>query len=54
LGLLAEGLTYRAIADRLHLSVKTVDHHATAIRAKLVVASRSEAVAVGRRLGILS
>jgi DNA-binding NarL/FixJ family response regulator len=54
LRLLSAGLTYRSIADRLHVSVKTVDHHATAIRTKLGVASRVEAVETGRRLGILS
>jgi DNA-binding NarL/FixJ family response regulator len=54
LRLLSAGLTYRSIADRLHVSVKTVDHHATAIRIKLGVASRVEAVETGRRLGILS
>lgn len=54
LRLLSAGLTYRSIADQLHVSVKTVDHHATAIRNKLGVASRVEAVETGRRLGILS
>ncbi|HEX6328404.1 MAG TPA: AAA family ATPase [Jiangellaceae bacterium] len=53
LRLLADGLTYRSIAHRLHVSVKTVDHHATAIRTKLGVASRAEAVEMGRRLGIM-
>ncbi|HEX6338847.1 MAG TPA: AAA family ATPase [Jiangellaceae bacterium] len=54
LRLLAAGLTYRSIADRLHVSAKTVDHHATAIRTKLGVASRADAVETGRRLGIVS
>ncbi|HEX5994916.1 MAG TPA: LuxR C-terminal-related transcriptional regulator, partial [Jiangellales bacterium] len=53
LRLLADGLTYRAIAGRLHVSIKTVDHHVTAIRTKLAVFSRAEAVETGRRLGIL-
>jgi DNA-binding CsgD family transcriptional regulator/tetratricopeptide (TPR) repeat protein len=53
LRLLADGLTYRSIADRLHVSIKTVDHHATAIRTKLGVGSRADAVAAGRRLGLL-
>ncbi len=53
LALLAEPLTYRAIADRLHVSIKTVDHHASAIRAKLGVRTRGEAVEAGRRLGIV-
>jgi DNA-binding CsgD family transcriptional regulator len=52
--LLAENLTYQQIADRLYLSVKTVDHHTAAARAKLDAATRDEAVAAARRLGILS
>ena len=35
LRLLGDDLTYRSIAARLHVSVKTVDHHVTAIRSKL-------------------
>lgn len=54
LELLAESLTYRGIADRLHLSVKTVDHHVAAIRTKLGVGSRAEAVETARNLGVLS
>lgn len=53
LGLLAEDLTYQQIADLLHLSIKTVDRHATAVRLKLEVRTRAEAVAAARRLGIL-
>lgn len=51
--MLVEPLTYRAIADLLHVSIKTIDHHASAIRAKLGVGTRSEAVEAGRRLGFL-
>lgn len=54
LGLLAEQLTYQEIAGRLQLSIKTVDRHVTAIRAKLGVGTRDDAVRVGRRLGILT
>jgi DNA-binding CsgD family transcriptional regulator len=53
LRLLADNLTYQAIAGRLYISIKTVDHHVTAIRAKLGAADRDEAVAAGRRLDIL-
>ena len=44
LRLLAEGLTNAQIAARLHLSPKTVDHHVSAVLAKLDVSSREEAV----------
>jgi ATP/maltotriose-dependent transcriptional regulator MalT len=43
LGLLRDGLTNAEIADRLVLSVRTVDHHVAAILAKLGVASRRQA-----------
>ncbi|HEX5598632.1 MAG TPA: AAA family ATPase [Micromonosporaceae bacterium] len=43
LRLLPEGLRNVDIAARLHLSPKTVDHHVSAILAKLGVASRQEA-----------
>jgi DNA-binding CsgD family transcriptional regulator len=54
LRLLDDDLTYRSIANRLHVSIKTVDHHVTAIRTKLGVGSRADAVEAGRRLGIVS
>ncbi len=43
LDLVAEGLTNAEIADRLILSVRTVDHHVSAVLQKLDVASRHQA-----------
>jgi DNA-binding CsgD family transcriptional regulator/tetratricopeptide (TPR) repeat protein len=45
LGLLSEGLRNSAIAKRLFVSTKTVDHHVSAILAKLGVPTRTQAVA---------
>jgi DNA-binding CsgD family transcriptional regulator/tetratricopeptide (TPR) repeat protein len=50
LGLLATGATNSQIAETLVLSAKTVDHHVSAVLAKLGVASRQEAAAAARRL----
>lgn len=46
LGLLADGLRSASIARRLFVSPKTVEHHVSAILAKLGVSSRAEAVAL--------
>lgn len=51
LALLAEGLTNAAIADRLVLSTRTVDHHVSAVLTKLGVTSRSDAARTAARLG---
>ena len=45
LDLLGKGLRNAEIAARLHISTKTVDHHVSAILAKLGVSSRREAAA---------
>jgi DNA-binding CsgD family transcriptional regulator len=49
LRLLTEGLTNGEIAARLHLSPKTVDHHVSAVFARLDVHSREEAAKLARR-----
>ncbi len=53
LELLREGSQNKEIADRLFISPKTVDHHISAILAKLEVSSRAKAVAEAHKLGIL-
>jgi DNA-binding CsgD family transcriptional regulator len=52
LGLLAEGLRNTDIAARLHISPKTVDHHVSAILAKVGVGSRQDAARWARELGV--
>lgn len=48
--LLAQGMRNAAIAKRLFLSTKTVDHHVSSILTKLGVPSRLEAIAMARKL----
>jgi DNA-binding NarL/FixJ family response regulator len=52
LALLADGYRTAAIADRLHLSPKTVSNTLTTIFAKLGVTSRAEAIVAAHRLGL--
>jgi DNA-binding CsgD family transcriptional regulator/tetratricopeptide (TPR) repeat protein len=51
--LLADGLSYAEVADRLVLSQKTVGHHVSAVLRKLREPTRSRAVAAALRLGVI-
>ena len=53
LALLAEGLRNADIADRLVVSSRTVEHHVSAILAKLGARTRAEAAAAAVRLGLV-
>jgi DNA-binding NarL/FixJ family response regulator len=53
LGLLAEGFGNKTIAARLAVTERTVKFHVGAILEKLGVASRTEAVTVGLRRGLI-
>jgi NarL family two-component system response regulator YdfI len=53
LSMLAEGLSNKAIAQRLHLSEHTVKFHISSLFAKLQVSSRTEAVTLGARRGLI-
>jgi DNA-binding NarL/FixJ family response regulator len=50
LELIVEGATNAQIARALVISAKTVDHHVSAVLAKLGVASRRDAGAAAERL----
>jgi DNA-binding CsgD family transcriptional regulator/tetratricopeptide (TPR) repeat protein len=52
LKLVVANLSNVAIARKLFVSARTVDHHTGAILAKLGISSRHEAAAVARKLGI--
>jgi LuxR family transcriptional regulator, maltose regulon positive regulatory protein len=54
LRLVAHGLTNQQIADRLVISVRTVKKHVENIHGKLGAQNRTDAVARGRALGLLS
>jgi two-component system, NarL family, response regulator YdfI len=53
LALLSQGLSNRAIAAHLHLSEHTIKFHMSAIFEKLNASSRTEAVAIGIRQGLI-
>jgi DNA-binding CsgD family transcriptional regulator/tetratricopeptide (TPR) repeat protein len=53
LALVAQGFRNAEIAERLVLSVKTVDHHVSAILRKLGVGTRGQASAEAVRLGLV-
>jgi len=51
--LLAQGMTNQEIADELFRSVRTIDHHVSAILAKLAASNRVEAARRATELGLL-
>ncbi|MGA8666031.1 MAG: response regulator transcription factor, partial [Candidatus Dormiibacterota bacterium] len=53
LGLMAKGRRNPEIARQLFVTTKTVDHHVSAILAKLGIRSRAEAASCAARLGIV-
>ena len=53
LGMLAEGLGNKAIARRLNISEHTVKFHVSSIFTKLNASSRTEAVTLGARQGLI-
>ena len=52
LRLLCAGLRNAQIAERLHRSVRTIDHHVAAVFSKLGVATRAEAIAAAHAAGL--
>ncbi|GAB3284338.1 helix-turn-helix transcriptional regulator [Kineosporia babensis] len=54
MALVAEGLTNRAIGERLYISEKTASVHVSNVLAKVGASGRTEAVAIMSRLGLIS
>ncbi len=54
LGLVAEGLTNRQVGARLYISEKTASVHLSNLMAKLGASSRTEAVTIAHRKGLLA
>jgi DNA-binding CsgD family transcriptional regulator len=50
----AEGLSNKAIADRLNISEHTAKFHVGSLLAKLGAGSRTEAVTIATRRGLLA
>ncbi|MEN3330285.1 MAG: hypothetical protein V7638_5092 [Acidobacteriota bacterium] len=53
LSLMSEGCTNAEMADRLFISYKTVDHHVSAILAKLDARSRAEAISIALQSNLI-
>ncbi|HAZ43515.1 MAG TPA: DNA-binding response regulator, partial [Cyanobacteria bacterium UBA11369] len=53
LGMLAEGMGNKTIARQLGISEHTVKFHVASILSKLNASSRTEAVTLGARLGLI-
>lgn len=53
LGLVAQGMSNKAIGRRLFLSTSTVNYHLTSVFNKLGVGTRAQAVALATRDGLL-
>ena len=51
--LLVEGLHNAEIAERLSTTLKTVEHHVSAVLAKLEARSRAEAVRLASQRGLV-
>ena len=54
LGLIAEGLSTKEIADRLFVSENTVKTHTSRVFDKLGASRRTQAVQLGKRLGLIA